>query len=247
MGGPGRFDHKLWDGKDIMILHTESHCDRMRKARVMVALTFLTSQTCKEVLMAKLHSITDCPPLPEVEGVEFRHCPGHVGFAAGSNGTIWSCWKRGGRRKHRVRIMDTHWTQRVACPDTGGYPTLVVPKTNGVNRTRMVHQMILEAFVGPKPPGMECCHENGVRTDNRIEKLRWDTRSNNQKDSVRHGTSYGTTRGENAAHAKLSADDVTMIRTLFRFLGCNRVARIYDISPTHAKDINARRARTEVL
>jgi hypothetical protein len=39
--------------------------------------------------------------------------------------------------------------------------------------------MVLFAFVGPCPEGMECCHENDVRDDNRIENLRWDTHANN--------------------------------------------------------------------
>jgi hypothetical protein len=48
--------------------------------------------------------------------------------------------------------------------------------------------MVLEAFVGPCPPGLECCHGNGVGTDNWVENLRWDTHTENVLDSVRHGT-----------------------------------------------------------
>lgn len=59
---------------------------------------------------------------------------------------------------------------------------------DGQHRTRYVHQLILEAFVGPRPSGMQGCHNNGKNTDNRLANLRWDTQSGNQLDAVRHGT-----------------------------------------------------------
>ena len=53
---------------------------------------------------------------------------------------------------------------------------------------RSIHALVLEAFVGPRPPGQEACHNNGDRADNRLDNLRWDTPSANQLDSVDHGT-----------------------------------------------------------
>ena len=53
--------------------------------------------------------------------------------------------------------------------------------------TFYVHRLVLEAFVGPCPEGMEACHNNGVPDDNRVENLRWDTRSANRLDRVAHG------------------------------------------------------------
>jgi hypothetical protein len=65
---------------------------------------------------------------------------------------------------------------------------------NKTKKTIQVHRLVLEAFVGPAPNGMECCHNNGIAWDNRIENLRWDTHKNNNADRKRHGT-YPT--GEN--------------------------------------------------
>lgn len=53
---------------------------------------------------------------------------------------------------------------------------------------RGVHRLVLEAFVGPCPDGMECCHNNGDSADNRLENLRWDTSSANKLDNVRNGS-----------------------------------------------------------
>ncbi len=47
--------------------------------------------------------------------------------------------------------------------------------------------LVLKAFVGPRPHGMEACHNNGDSTDNRLENLRWDTPSANNYDLVLHG------------------------------------------------------------
>lgn len=54
----------------------------------------------------------------------------------------------------------------------------------------LIHRLVLMAFVGPPPDGMEACHNDGNPTNNSLENLRWDTRSANRYDSVRHGTHY---------------------------------------------------------
>ena len=61
---------------------------------------------------------------------------------------------------------------------------------DGVQRAVGVHRLVLEAFVGPCPDGMEACHWNDVPDDNRLENLRWDTRAANIADSVRNGTHH---------------------------------------------------------
>ena len=63
------------------------------------------------------------------------------------------------------------------------------------------HTLVLTAFAGPRPQGMECCHNNGDPFDNKLENLRWDTPRNNQLDRIKHGTSN---RGERCAVAKLT-------------------------------------------
>lgn len=54
-------------------------------------------------------------------------------------------------------------------------------------KPQLVHRLVLTAFVGPCPEGMEACHSNDVPTDNRLANLRWDTRSANMNDRVRNG------------------------------------------------------------
>ena len=51
-----------------------------------------------------------------------------------------------------------------------------------------MHRLVLGAFAGPPPEGMEGCHEDNDKTNNRLDNLRWDTRPGNHSDKARHGT-----------------------------------------------------------
>lgn len=48
------------------------------------------------------------------------------------------------------------------------------------------HTLVLEAFVGPKPPRMFACHIDGNRQNNHASNLRWDTAGANARDRVKH-------------------------------------------------------------
>lgn len=72
-----------------------------------------------------------------------------------------------------------------------GHMVLMLGRRSGIV---LVHRLVLEAFSGPPPPGCECCHNNGDSTDNRIKNLRWDTRSGNNFDRVRHGTDHNAVK-----------------------------------------------------
>ncbi|CDZ89063.1 NUMOD4 domain-containing protein [Rhodococcus ruber] len=74
--------------------------------------------------------------------------------------------------------------------DTGGYLQVRISYPDG-KRTRLVHQLVLESFIGPKPSPDHCgCHNNDIRTDNRAVNLRWDIHDENMKDIVRNGNHF---------------------------------------------------------
>ena len=111
-------------------------------------------------------------------------------------------------------------------------------------KTCLVHRLVLEAFVGPCPPGMEACHNNGIKTDNRLGNLRWDTKSANAMDAVRHGTHAGFLfRGERNGSARLTALDARWIEYLRR-AGVSRkdLAEVYQVSPSLITHIALHRA-----
>lgn len=73
-----------------------------------------------------------------------------------------------------------------------------------------VHQLVMLAFVGPCPDGLEVCHGHGNASDNRLINLRYDTHLENCQDTRRYG---GMPRGEKHHAAKLTKHDVLAIRS----------------------------------
>lgn len=91
-----------------------------------------------------------------------------------------------------------------------GYRTIQLCR-NGEWSNFFVHRLVLAAFVGPCPDGMETRHMNGDPADNRLENLRYGTPSENNLDRVRHGTHQQTRkthcpRGHRLADPNLRAD-----------------------------------------
>ncbi len=100
----------------------------------------------------------------------------------------------------RVRTIKTGHIKKPTPNTKDGRPCLLLWKKNKY-RLFKVSRLILLAFHGPRPQGYEGCHSDGIVTNNLASNLRWDTRSNNQRDRVKHGTSN---RGERCGTAKLT-------------------------------------------
>ena len=52
---------------------------------------------------------------------------------------------------------------------------------------KSVHHLVLEAFVGPRPAGMQARHANDNGTDNVLTNLSWGTQSGNAYDCIDNG------------------------------------------------------------
>lgn len=84
---------------------------------------------------------------------------------------------------------------------------------NGKQKSCSVHRMVLTAFVGPVPKGLECGHLNGNRDDNRLENLAYITREENAQHKISHGTQA---HGERHGMAKLTEDLVEEIKRRYQ-------------------------------
>ena len=79
----------------------------------------------------------------------------------------------------------------------------------GVTKRFLVHRLVLAAFAGPCPDGLEGLHWDGNHLNNKISNLHWGTHAENMQDMTRHGTSK---QGEKSATARLKDQDVRDIR-----------------------------------
>jgi DNA-binding CsgD family transcriptional regulator len=92
-------------------------------------------------------------------------------------------WRPRNRCAARPRVPRA----RAAVPDKDGYRCVYL-RVSGAGRSVKIHRAVLEAFVGPCPPGMECRHKNGVSDDNRLSNLCWSSHHENEADKADHGT-----------------------------------------------------------
>jgi len=113
--------------------------------------------------------------------------------------------------------------------DRDGY-SLIGLYVDGKPKTFKLHRLILEAFVGPCPEGMEGCHNDGNPGNNGISNLRWDYPRKNQADRVTHGTNL---RGEKHPIAKLTHEQVNEIlsRDYSQWGSKQATAKEYGVSP----------------
>jgi hypothetical protein len=77
------------------------------------------------------------------------------------------------------------------------------------DKNRPVHQLVLEAFVGPRPKDCEVRHLDGNPSNNRLDNLDWGTKAENEADKIKHGTLL---RGTANPASKLTEADVLVIR-----------------------------------
>lgn len=81
----------------------------------------------------------------------------------------------------------------------------------GIKEKRVqVHKLVAEAFIGPRPSGMNINHKNGIKSDNRVENLEYVTPSRNSKHSFEIGLQCN--KGEQHSRHKLTDDAVRDIR-----------------------------------
>lgn len=92
---------------------------------------------------------------------------------------------QGRMRKSPGRLLSIH---------KGDHYSKVRLKLGGSGKTHNVHTLVAVAFLGLRPDGMEVCHNNGQHHDNRLVNLRYDTHSENQRDTVRLGANFFASR-----------------------------------------------------
>lgn len=156
-----------------------------------------------------------------------------------------------GRVRSIDRVVGTEkrpvrWKGRLLKPASSGKVGHLSVNLSKCSRTKsfLVHALVLSAFIGPRPNGLEACHGSGGAQDNRLENLRWDTSSENNHDIVRQGRHKNANKsrctrghllvGPNLYRSKTRIERVckacTTARTLVHRHGCGDLVAIADES-----------------
>lgn len=98
-------------------------------------------------------------------------------------------------RMQSVNRIVKHWRgglqrlkTKVLCPTIGkrGYCRIGLFK-NGQCKRKLVHRLVLEAYIGFCPLGMECRHLDDNPSNNHLSNLQWGTPKDNGTDRREHG------------------------------------------------------------
>jgi hypothetical protein len=143
-------------------------------------------------------------PLPSFEVVDV---PGFPGYRVGDDGSVWSNIRRLNLSPRWRRLRPVIFTARNS-RETVSYQRVSL-RRDKKTYLRFVHRLVLILFVGPCPPGKECCHNDGNSLNNDLENLRWDTKKANQADRKKHGTYLC---GHDVHNARLTEAQVREIR-----------------------------------
>lgn len=131
---------------------------------------------------------------------EHREILGYPDYRACDDGTI---------RSVHTKLNRQSWSPLRPRPVKGGYQTVALYR-NGTRANHLIHRLILEAFVGPCPEGMEGCHKDHNPANNRLGNLEWGTHQYNMGQSIAAGHGIGETHSK----ARITEDDVREIRRL---------------------------------
>ncbi len=137
-----------------------------------------------------------------------KQVEGFPNYCVTPEGAVYSRLQQGGGK---VRPLVPWHPLRPARKNNRRYLHVTLNRLPDKPQLKFVHQIVLEAFVGPCPPGMECRHLDNNPRNNRLENLCWGTPLENHADKIRHGT---TARGEGNGKTTLTESQVRQLRQL---------------------------------
>ena len=118
--------------------------------------------------------------------------PGFADYEVSSFGRVrsWKTTGYGTALRRDPRELRLHPVTR------GGYLYCKLSRPDTKKKVHcLVHRLVLEAFVGPCPDGMQCRHfPDRTTTNNRLSNLSWGTPIENSHDRVAHGTQASGSR-----------------------------------------------------
>ena len=146
--------------------------------------------------------------------------------------------------------------KRLAQQVTGKGYCRVHLSINGEPKSKSVHSLVAETFIGPRPVGHQIRHKNGIKTDNTIGNLAYGSASENEADKAAHGTkaigdkngmrTRPDSRPRGSKHGKTRLDEASVLYIRDQLSSgirgtAAKLARQFDVSPQTISDIKSGR------
>lgn len=152
-----------------------------------------------------------------VIGMNVETIPGFPRYFVTKDGAVWS-----------------DKTKRWLNPSIkrNGYLYVTIYDTNKRRRSRSIHSLAAEAYLGSRPKGWVVNHKSGVKTDNALTNLEYVTVSQNNAHAYDMGLS--SRRGSKAGGSKLTETQVARIKLLLgeKFLNHEQIAMRFGVYRT---------------
>jgi len=164
-----------------------------------------------------------------------KRCPSYPGYSASNTGIVYSHYKRvpalkGNRGYQGVVDFSQKKKRKAYIGSTGYFKLSLMKKGKKINKT--VHILVLDAFKGPRPKGMQTRHLDGVKLNNHIKNLKYGTAKENGEDMVRLGE-LSNQDGENGHNAKLKNKNILKIRQLYKKgLTQRKIGQLFGVGQT---------------
>ena len=143
-------------------------CERKHHARGLCHVHYKRAGRARSLENRPTRDWTSRPASPG-----WREVPGSLGrYLVNTQGQVYSRWQD--------RLLQGR--------PVGSGHIRVYLRLPGGPRGRYVHQLVMEAFVGPRPAGMDTRHLDGNPANNALANLAYGTPSENARDRRRHGT-----------------------------------------------------------
>ena len=135
------------------------------------------------------------------------------------------------RNVRRGTVLKTH-------PDRAGYIKIGLSK-NGRQTGKFVHRLVAEAFIDNPESKTDVNHKNGIKGNNNLSNLEWNTRSENLLHAYRTGLLV-VKHGEEASRSKFTEEQVSEIKILHESgISQSSIARVLGVTqPTISYIVN---------
>jgi len=166
-----------------------------------------------------------------------KQCSSYVGYSVTEGGEVYTHRRRlglGQGKGSRMEIDPTYAKRLNHYNGHGGYLYVSI-SVRGKQRPVPIHRLLLDAFVGPCPDGMECRHLDGNPMNNNLSNLCYGTVRQNAKDRATHGRNRA---GEAHPRSKLRATQVIAMRKQYLAgTPIATIARSFSVAESTAVDI----------